>query len=97
MPLSSKLIYGDYILDNSGPTTELPSQVDRVVKKLEQRAGWSWRVARWFPPYGIIAGIVTIIWRVGWKRPDKKIGGKKREIRMDRFDRSGGRSEMSYE
>ncbi|KAL8280175.1 hypothetical protein RQP46_007505 [Phenoliferia psychrophenolica] len=56
-PLSSKLVYADYVLDNSGPLPDLTAQVDRVVAKLVAKAGWSWVLDWIIPPYGLARGV----------------------------------------
>lgn len=62
--LSSKLVYADYVIDNSGTLSELHSQVDTVVRKLQRDAGWSWRLSWLLPPYGILSAVFTILYRL---------------------------------
>lgn len=81
-PLSSKLIYADHVIDNSGPLPDLTDQVTRVIKKLQARAGWSWWVSWLCPPIGILRGILLIGWRlyikgVGKAKVRRKSRGEK--------------------
>lgn len=66
-PLSSKLVYADYVIDNSGPIIELEHQVERVVGKLNAKAGWDWRLSWFLPPVGIIRGALRIAYRLWFK------------------------------
>ncbi|GAA6019688.1 hypothetical protein JCM8202_001179 [Rhodotorula sphaerocarpa] len=80
-PLSSKLAYADYVIDNSGPIADLSAQVDRVVERLNRRAGWSWILSWLVPPVGIIRAAL----RVGWRLYFQKVGqDKKRSTRGER-------------
>ncbi|GAA5884253.1 hypothetical protein JCM6882_002196 [Rhodosporidiobolus microsporus] len=75
LPLSSKLSYADYVLDNSGPLADLTSQVDGVVAKLRRRAGWSWVLSWLVPPVGIVRGLL----RIGYRLWIKGVGQEKRK------------------
>ncbi|GAA6006835.1 hypothetical protein JCM11491_003199 [Sporobolomyces phaffii] len=72
--LSSKLDYADFVIDNSGPLPDLQAQVDRVLAKLDQRAGWSWIVSWLIPPFGIARALL----RIGWRLYFKEVGKPKR-------------------
>ncbi|BGP43896.1 Dephospho-CoA kinase cab5 [Rhodotorula kratochvilovae] len=72
-PLSSKLKYADYVLDNSGPLGDLTAQVDHVVARLNGRAGWSWVLSWLCPPVGIVRAVL----RVGWRLWVKGVGKEK--------------------
>ncbi|GAA5983756.1 hypothetical protein JCM11641_001747 [Rhodosporidiobolus odoratus] len=74
-PLSSKLTYADYVIDNSGPLNDLNAQVDRVVNKLRARAGWSWVLSWLVPPVGFFRGLL----RIGWRLWIKEVGKDKRK------------------
>ncbi|GAA5869285.1 hypothetical protein JCM8547_005185 [Rhodosporidiobolus lusitaniae] len=74
-PLSSKLVYADYVIDNSGPLSDLNTQVDGVVSKLRRRAGWSWVISWLIPPVGILRGLL----RIGWRLWIKGVGKEKRK------------------
>jgi dephospho-CoA kinase len=63
-PLGSKLIYADYVIDNSGSLTDLQQSTDRVVKKLRAKTGWTWRLSWLFPPYGLLRGLLLLFWRL---------------------------------
>jgi len=78
-PLSSKLTYADFVVDNSGSLSDLQAQVDGVIGKLKKEAGWSWQLSWWFPPLGIFRGILLILWRLYYKG----IGSKKRARSSD--------------
>lgn len=82
-PLASKLVYADYVIDNSGPLADLTLQVDRIVHKLQQRAGWSWVLSWLIPPWGLARGL----WRVGWRLWIEGVGqDKARRTRGERKD-----------
>ncbi|GAA5822037.1 hypothetical protein JCM10212_003716 [Sporobolomyces blumeae] len=66
-PLASKLDYADYVIDNSGPLPDLQGQVDRVVEKLNGRAGYSWILSWLVPPIGIARALLRIGWRLWFK------------------------------
>jgi dephospho-CoA kinase len=76
-PLSSKLVYADFVIDNSGPLGDLTAQVEGVVKKLRKKAGWSWWLSWLCPPIGILRGLL----RVGWRLYVKGVGKEKRRTR----------------
>lgn len=88
-PLSSKLVYADYVIDNSGPLQDLTSQVSRVVTKLHERVGWSWIVSWLLPPWGLMRGALLVGWRLWIKRV-----GKDKERRKTRGERKGEEIEM---
>lgn len=69
-PLASKLPYADFVIDNSGPLSDLIPQVNRVVSKLNERAGWSWVLSWLIPPWGVLRGLA----RIGWRLYVKRIG-----------------------
>lgn len=74
-PLSSKLVYADHVIDNSGSLQELEGQVDRVITRLRRDAGWMWIFSWLIPPWGIFSGVVTVLWRLyvrGVGRPAKR-------------------------
>lgn len=41
-PHASKLVCANYVIDKSDPLPDLTDQVERVVAKLSERAGWRW-------------------------------------------------------
>ncbi|KAK4046461.1 Pre-mRNA-splicing factor cwf19 [Microbotryomycetes sp. JL201] len=60
-PLSSKLTYADYVIDNSGSRRDLDNQVLTVVNKLDKRAGkWTWIVYRLWHASADIHPTVTL-------------------------------------
>jgi dephospho-CoA kinase len=63
-PLGSKLVFADHVVDNSGSLNELESQVDRVVRRLRRDAGVLWVFSWLIPPFGILSGIITVMWRL---------------------------------
>ncbi|GAA6033582.1 hypothetical protein JCM8097_001468 [Rhodosporidiobolus ruineniae] len=96
-PLSSKLVYADHVLDNSGPVSDLSAQVESVVAKLRQRAGWSWVVSWLVPPVGIVRGLLLVGWRL-WikgvgkeKRKRTRGEGAKKAEEIELRDRGAGR------
>lgn len=77
-PLSSKLVYADYIIDNSGDMAELDRQVKDVVNKLRRQTNWITWLACWLiPPFGIVKGALTIFWRLAVKKVGKGKRGRK--------------------
>lgn len=102
-PLASKLVYADYVIDNSGPLPDLTAQVDRVIQKLSERAGWSWVIDWLVPPWGLFRGAALVAWRLWVKgvgkerRPGNKTRGERKgddiELR-DRSSRSGSRARL---
>lgn len=89
-PLSSKLIFADQILDNSGPPPSLPPQVSRLVSKLRNRVSWDWWISWLFPPWGIIKGLAV----VGWRLKVKGVGREKKRGKGTRGERRGEEFEM---
>ncbi|KAH9473641.1 hypothetical protein Pst134EA_000721 [Puccinia striiformis f. sp. tritici] len=72
MALKTKLSHADYIVDNSGELVELNKQIERLIWKFEKinnKLVWflSWIV----PPFGLLNGLVTVLWRV-WIKPFAK-------------------------
>lgn len=63
-PLSSKLVYADHVIDNSGSLPELERQVQLIANKLRKDAGWSWVLSWLIPPLGLLRGLFACFWRV---------------------------------
>ncbi|KAI5478887.1 dephospho-CoA kinase [Pseudohyphozyma bogoriensis] len=82
-PLSSKLVFADYVIDNSGPQSALAPQVSLVVKKLRARVGWSWWLSWLLPPFGLLKGSACVGWRLGFKG----VGRARREKYASRGER----------
>lgn len=69
LPISEKVEYADYVVDNSGSVQDLKGQIEGFVAKLRRRAGWSWRLSWLFPPWGLLSAAWTLGWRsVAWSR-----------------------------
>ncbi|KDR85959.1 hypothetical protein GALMADRAFT_235151 [Galerina marginata CBS 339.88] len=69
IPISQKVAYADIVIDNSGTPQELQGQVDSLIRKLEARAGWTWRVNWLLPPVGLISALLKLLWRrISWSR-----------------------------
>ncbi|KAF8522204.1 dephospho-CoA kinase-domain-containing protein [Hysterangium stoloniferum] len=63
MPISQKLAYADYVLDNSGTIKDSEIQVGSLVKRLRRQAGWYW-IASWLiPPLGLLSATSTLMFR----------------------------------
>ncbi|GAA5882989.1 hypothetical protein JCM16303_006779 [Sporobolomyces ruberrimus] len=90
LPLSSKLDFADFVIDNSGPLPDLQAQVDRVIMKLDQRAGWSWVVSWLVPPVGIARALLRIGWRLWFKSV-----GKPKKLKTRGEGRGNDEIEMS--
>lgn len=95
--LSSKLVFADIVIDNSGEQQELDGQVSRTIDRLRRHAGWTWIVSWLLPPVGLVSGLLTVFYRLAFQRV-----GKVREHRDDHADcaqlkqrksRTGKRSE----
>ncbi|KAG0146124.1 hypothetical protein CROQUDRAFT_44847 [Cronartium quercuum f. sp. fusiforme G11] len=68
LPLKSKLLYSDYILENSGNLNELESQVERLVWKLERdHSKLLWLLNWLILPFGLLNGLIYITWRLWFK------------------------------
>ncbi|KAJ3514550.1 hypothetical protein NLJ89_g2312 [Agrocybe chaxingu] len=51
LPISQKVAYADFVIDNSGSKQELTAHVESLIRRLEARAGWTWRVSWLLPPH----------------------------------------------
>ncbi|KAI0035049.1 CoaE-domain-containing protein, partial [Vararia minispora EC-137] len=70
MPIADKLEYADAVIDNSGGRSELETQVDGFVRKLDREVGeLVWRLDI-FPPFGLASAALTVFWR--WMRHAKR-------------------------
>ncbi|GBE81882.1 CoaE-domain-containing protein [Sparassis latifolia] len=63
LPITEKVAFADYVIDNSGERHELEKQIDTLVAKLRKAAGWSWRLSWLFPPWGLFSALTTLAWR----------------------------------
>ena len=63
LPISEKVTYADIIVDNSGSKLELEDQVKRLVQRLEDEAGWTWRVSWLVPSLGLLSAAWTLLCR----------------------------------
>ena len=68
LPISEKVIYADIVVDNSGSRIELEDLVKGLIKRLEMEAGWTWRLSWLMPPLGLLAAVLTLLWRRRLKR-----------------------------
>ncbi|KAI0797445.1 CoaE-domain-containing protein [Abortiporus biennis] len=62
-PIAEKLDYADLVIDNSGSIQDLQDQMQSVITKLYNEAGWTWRVSWLFPPWAVISALSTLLWR----------------------------------
>lgn len=62
LPISEKVAYADYIVDNSGSHQDLEIQVDGLVRKLYAETGWTWRLSWLMPPVGIMCAAWVLFW-----------------------------------
>jgi len=94
-------VYADYVLDNSGPQSSLPSQISSLVSKLQEKAGWTWMVSWVVPPFGILRGVGRVGWRL-WvqgvgkekkrrTRGEQAVGGRKAREEIEMRDRRAAR------
>jgi dephospho-CoA kinase len=72
LPISAKLPYADIVLDNSGTPHDLDAQIAGLVQRLNSEAGWSWRLARWLPPYAVASAAATMLFRAVKRRRRSK-------------------------
>lgn len=80
-PLSSKLPYADYVLDNSGDRAELERQVREVVSKVQHNSGgWSWLACWLVPPFGILKAALTVMYRLYYKEIGQEKKGRKSKL-----------------
>lgn len=91
-PLSSKLLYADHVIDNSGGLPELERQVHQVGAKLRREAGWTWALSWLFPPWGLFKGILICLWRVYARGVGKETASKRRKKSSTEYQ--GGSTEM---
>ncbi|GAA5943612.1 putative dephospho-CoA kinase [Sporobolomyces koalae] len=90
-PLASKLDFADYVIDNSGPLPDLQAQVERVVHKLHERAGWSWVLSWLIPPIGVARALL----RIGWRLFFKEVGKPKKTRTRGERARAGEEIELN--
>lgn len=62
LPITDKLEYADYVIDNSGGPKELEDQVSTFVRRLQNEVGWTWRLSL-FPPFGLLSALFKLLWR----------------------------------
>ncbi|KAF8195120.1 dephospho-CoA kinase-domain-containing protein [Pholiota molesta] len=63
LPITEKVAYADVVIDNSGSKQELQAHVENLIRKLDERAGWSWRLSWLIPPFGLLSAVSTLMWR----------------------------------
>lgn len=64
LPITQKLSYGDYVVDNSGTFKDVEEQVLTLIKRLESQVGWWWWRLEWLvPPIGLVLAGWTLLWR----------------------------------
>jgi len=86
LPLSEKLDYADYVLDNSGTIPELQRQVTSLVRTLDNQSSYiTYKLSWFFPPYGLLSAALTLWWRAMKRRSKsqrRRRGPKKSEIEI---------------
>lgn len=78
-PLSSKLLYADHVIDNSGSLVELEHQVQSVAARLRRDAGWTWMLSWLIPPWGLLRGIFTCFWRIYVRKVGQEKASKRKK------------------
>ena len=69
LPITNKLEYADYVIDNSGSPQGLEAQVNSLVERLEREAGWMWRLSWLIPPLGLFSAVWMLALRAyRWSR-----------------------------
>ncbi|KAF9478878.1 dephospho-CoA kinase [Pholiota conissans] len=71
LPISEKVAYADTVIDNSGSKQELQAHVDNLIRRLDERAGWSWRLKWLIPPFGLFSAFWTVMGRRLAHKPKK--------------------------
>jgi dephospho-CoA kinase len=77
LPIAEKVKYADIVIDNSGTRQELEAHVDALVRRLEQDAGWTWRLSWVFPLFMVVSAVATLFWRAIRRRVKDSRRGKK--------------------
>jgi len=73
MPLTDKLKFADYVVDNSGTRPELEKQLDVWVSKIRAKSdGWKKNVYWLVPPAGLWGAMITLLART-WKRRESRL------------------------
>jgi len=73
IPIAQKISYADIVIDNSGSEQELVEQVEGLIRTLERRAGWVWRLSWLFPPFGLFSAFWTLVFK--WSRQRSSSNG----------------------
>lgn len=63
MPISDKVQYADYVLDNSGTMKDLELQMEELIKRMKSENRWFWVTSWLLPPLGVISAGWTLLWR----------------------------------
>jgi len=67
-PITSKVAYADFVIDNSGSLTDLDGEVMSCIGRLERAVGWSWIMSWLLPPVGLLSAIWCLSWRAFKRR-----------------------------
>lgn len=78
LSITEKVQYADVVIDNSGSHKDLDSQIDTLVKKLDQEMGWMWLIGFIIPPLSILSALWVLAVR-SFRRSWAKKRGKKRD------------------
>ncbi|KIM38154.1 hypothetical protein M413DRAFT_30298 [Hebeloma cylindrosporum] len=70
LPIAQKVPYADIVIDNSGSEQELDDHVKGLIRRLEDKAGWTWRLSWLFPPFGLLSAFWTLMWK--WIKQRKR-------------------------
>ncbi|TDL27336.1 CoaE-domain-containing protein [Rickenella mellea] len=63
LPITEKVKYADYVIDNSGSLHQLEDQIDVVVQRLYKGVKWTWFISWVVPPIGILLALRTLAQR----------------------------------
>ncbi|KAI9592312.1 CoaE-domain-containing protein [Syncephalis fuscata] len=61
LPMSTKCAHADFIVENSGSLDDLKLRVNQLVKHIQPLKLWTWLC--WVPPIGLVAAIISLLWR----------------------------------
>ncbi|KAF8167239.1 dephospho-CoA kinase [Crassisporium funariophilum] len=63
LPISKKMAYADIVIDNSGSKQELEDHVKSLITRLENQAGWTWRLSWALPPIALLSAVWILLSR----------------------------------
>jgi len=78
LPITAKLPYADYVVENSGTLVDLEAETQLLINKFTRESGGLTWLLCWLIPFvGILFGLKSLVWR-GLKR-DRRRASKRRD------------------